>query len=341
MSKPALKGCGDDLAVIFATQYQPFTIDMAAIIKVENLSKNFGEIKAVDHISFTVEEGDVYGFLGQNGAGKSTTIRMLLTLIQPGSGNIQIFGKNLSEQRKAILSKTGAVIEKPDLYKYLTALENLSLFAKLSGLYLKKDELMRQLHRVGLAERAHHKVKTYSQGMKQRLGIAVALVHDPQLIILDEPTNGLDPQGIADIRNLIIHLSRDLKKTVLVSSHLLSEVEQIASRMLIIDKGKKLVEGEVRQLLDPEHVVTEIGTTDDESALLFIRQSEWNNFLQSSNSRKMIFELHKNQVPLLNKELVDNGIGILSIQRLNSLEEYFLSLTSGKQNVEINTDRTV
>jgi ABC-type multidrug transport system ATPase subunit len=341
LPKPDLKGCGDDLAFIFASQYQPFTIDMAAIIKVENLSKNFGEIKAVDHISFTVEEGDVYGFLGQNGAGKSTTIRMLLTLIQPGSGSIQIFGKNLLQYRKAILSKTGAVIEKPDLYKYLTAFENLLLFAKLSGLHLKKDELLQQLQRVGLAERAHHKVKTFSQGMKQRLGIAVALVHDPQLIILDEPTNGLDPQGIADIRNLIIHLSRDLKKTVLVSSHLLSEVEQIASRMLIIDKGKKLVEGEVKQLLDPEHVVAEIETTDDERALLFIRQSKWNNFLQSSNSRKMIFELHKNQVPVLNKELVDNGIGILSIQRLNSLEEYFLSLTSGKQNVEISTDRIV
>ncbi|MEP6845984.1 MAG: ABC transporter ATP-binding protein, partial [Panacibacter sp.] len=166
---------------------------MQEIIKVTSLTKQFRNIKAVDDLSFTVQEGDVYGFLGQNGAGKSTTIRMLLTLIAPTNGRMELFGYNLKHHRKEILQQVGAVIEKPDLYKYLSAYENLKLFAKLSGTKYSNQTLMQQLEKVGLESRAHDKVKTYSQGMRQRLGIAVALVHDPKLIILDEPTNGLDP----------------------------------------------------------------------------------------------------------------------------------------------------
>lgn len=164
---------------------------MAAIISVTHLSKKFKDFTAVDDLSFTVNEGDVYGFLGQNGAGKSTTIRMLLTLIKPTSGNINMFGMNLNTHRSEILQQAGAVIEKPDLYKYLTAYQNLYIFAKMSGIKVTRQLLMEQLDMVGLAERAHSKVKTFSQGMKQRLGIAVALVHNPKLIVLDEPTNGL------------------------------------------------------------------------------------------------------------------------------------------------------
>ena len=167
---------------------------MPPIITVNHLSKRFSEINAVEDLSFTVNESDVYGFLGQNGAGKSTTIRMLLTLIKPTGGQIQIFNKDLDTNRYSILKRIGAVIEKPDLYKYLTAYQNLSIFAKISGIKVTRQLLMQQLEMVGLAERAQSKVKTFSQGMKQRLGIAVALVHDPDLIILDEPTNGLDPR---------------------------------------------------------------------------------------------------------------------------------------------------
>ena len=212
---------------------------METIIQVRGLVKHFKDVKAVDGLSFSVNKGEIYGFLGQNGAGKSTTIRMLLSLVEPTDGSIHVFGKELKGNKSSILRSTGAVIEKPDLYKYLSAIENLSIFARLSGKRLTDSEIKEKLGRVGLADRAHSKVKTFSQGMKQRLGIAVALVHDPELIILDEPANGLDPQGIAEIRNLILHLGRDLKKTVLVSSHLLSEVEQIADRLLIINKGKK------------------------------------------------------------------------------------------------------
>jgi len=183
---------------------------MSAIIKVSRLTKEFGEIHAVNDLTFTVEQGEVYGFLGQNGAGKSTTIRMLLTLIEPTSGDIEIFGLNLKKYRKEVLKKVGAIIEKPDLYKYLTAFENLKIFAAMSGVKPKGGRLMEQLAMVGLAERAGSKVKTYSQGMKQRLGIAVALIHDPELIILDEPINGLDPQGMADVRKLMHLLSKEL-----------------------------------------------------------------------------------------------------------------------------------
>ena len=235
-------------------------LKMADIIVAKNLSKQFNEIKAVDDLSFSVPEGKIYGFLGQNGAGKSTTIRMLLTLISPSGGEIGIFGMDLKRYRKEILRRTGAIIERPDLYKYLSALENLRIFAVLSGIRVTQKQLMDQLEKVGLSERANSKVKTYSQGMKQRLGIAIALVHEPQLIILDEPMNGLDPQGIADIRNLILHLSRDMEKTILVSSHLLSEMELIADSMLIIDKGKKIVEGKMTELFAPSETIVELHT---------------------------------------------------------------------------------
>jgi len=233
---------------------------MAAVIDVRRVSKDFKEVRAVDDLSFSVPQGKIYGFLGQNGAGKSTMIRILLTLIEPTSGEIEIFGLNLRKCRKKILEKTGAIIEKPDLYKYLTAKENLEIFAAMSGINVSEKKLTGYLQKVGLVERAKSKVKTYSQGMKQRLGIAVALIHDPELIILDEPMNGLDPQGIADIRNLILHLSRDLGKTVLISSHLLSEMELIADSMLIIDKGRKVVEGRMADLFDPAETMVELET---------------------------------------------------------------------------------
>ncbi|RZJ53921.1 MAG: ATP-binding cassette domain-containing protein, partial [Flavobacterium sp.] len=178
---------------------------MSVIVSVEHLHKQFDGVKAVNDLSFTVNEGDVYGFLGQNGAGKSTTIRMMLTLIKADSGSIRIFGKDLAHNRHEILQQTGAIIERPDMYKYLSAYDNLSIFARLSGLNISKKILMDQLEKVGLSDRAGSKVRTFSQGMKQRLGIAIALVHDPRLIVLDEPTNGLDPQGIADMRKLIIN----------------------------------------------------------------------------------------------------------------------------------------
>ncbi len=220
------------------------------MLSVRGLTKRFGEFTAVDDLSFNVEQGQVYGFLGQNGAGKSTTIRMLLSLIRPTAGEINFFGESLFTHRKQILSQIGAIVEKPDLYKYLTALEHLNLFARFAGHRPDHKKHLLLLEKVGLAQRANSRAGTYSQGMRQRLALACALVNDPSLLILDEPTNGLDPQGIADMRQLIRSLCKEQGKTVLVSSHLLSEIEMIADRVLIIHKGKKVAEESMSALTE-------------------------------------------------------------------------------------------
>ena len=307
---------------------------MADVIVAKNLFKHFNEIKAVDDLSFSVPGGSIYGFLGQNGAGKSTTIRMLLTLISPTAGKIEIFGMDLKKHRNEILKRTGAIIERPDLYKYLSALENLRIFGMLSGAKLTQRRLMDQLEKVGLSERANSKVKTYSQGMKQRLGIAIALIHDPQLIILDEPMNGLDPQGIADIRNLILHLSREMKKTIVVSSHLLSEMELIADSMLIIDKGKKVVEGKMTELFAPSETIVELSTKDASQVYEKIQGSDLKKYLSGKDGDTILFRIHRTDVPALVKDLVQMDIEIISLSSKHSLENYFLSLTTENQHVE-------
>ena len=301
---------------------------MSSIIEVRELTKTFNEITAVDNLTFTVTEKEVYGFLGQNGAGKSTTIRMLLTLIRPTKGEIKIFGLNLSTHRKEILQRAGAIIEKPDLYKYLTAIENLNLFATMSGLKLKRGQLMEKLEKVGLSERADSKIKTYSQGMKQRLGIAVSLVHDPDLIILDEPMNGLDPQGIADIRHLINHLSKDLGKTVFISSHLLSEIEQVADSLLIIHKGKKIAEGNIRELLNPEQSRIEIETDSATELELQLKQTRWNAKIITVNGKILTMQLKRDEIPLLIQQMTEMKQHIYAVRKKNSLEDYFLSITA-------------
>lgn len=299
------------------------------LLEVSHLTKSFGSFTAVEDLSFSVKEGEVYGFLGQNGAGKSTTIRMILSLIRPTGGNIEVFGKSLFTDRESILRRIGAVVEKPDLYRYLSGYENLSLFAKLSDASISKSTIMECLTLVGLEKRAKDPVRVYSQGMKQRLGIAVALVHNPDFIILDEPTNGLDPQGIADIRNLIMMLSKDRGKTILVSSHLLSEIEQVADSMLIINKGKKIVEGKVKELVNPEKLQLEIICSDNLKAYELLASSAWANGLSRSNSQSVSIQTDAGSVAALNKYLVDQHIGVTSLRAMNSLEAYFLSLTSG------------
>lgn len=307
---------------------------MADIISAKHLFKEFKEIVAINDLSFSVPEGKIYGFLGQNGAGKSTTIRMLLSLVTPSGGEIEIFGLNLKKNRKEILKKVGAVIERPDLYKYLSAVENLSMFAAMSGVKMSKKQLVNHLETVGLAERAASKVKTYSQGMKQRLGIGIALVNDPELVILDEPMNGLDPQGIADVRNLILHLSKDLNKTLFISSHLLSEMELVADSMLIIDRGKKVVEGTMTELFNPAQTVVELHTRHAVEVYEKITRSGLKDQVASQKGDRIFFRVHQNQAADLIKRLVQLDIDIISLNSKHSLENYFLSLTTENQHVD-------
>jgi ABC-type multidrug transport system ATPase subunit len=306
---------------------------MSLLLDVKDLSKDFGSFKAVKNIHFTVNQGDVYGFLGQNGAGKSTTLRMLLQLIKPTSGEIYFSGKKINTGNNTMLKETGAIIERPDMYKYLSAYDNLYIFAKMSGIKVTRTLLMNQLDMVGLADRCKDNVKTYSQGMKQRLGIAVALVHSPKLIILDEPTNGLDPQGIADMRNLILRLSREMGKTVIVSSHLLSEIEIIANRMIIINKGEKIVEGNVSELLDPSNTLVEINSTDNINTLATLQESKWATMLETK-SNIIRLRMNRKDVPDMISALVSSNVNLLSVQPRHSLEDYFLSLTNNDTHVE-------
>jgi ABC-type multidrug transport system ATPase subunit len=298
------------------------------IIETRDLSKSFKNLHAVSGLSFSINKGDVYGFLGQNGAGKSTTMRMLLGLIHPDSGKIFINGSEFNNSRRHLLQHIGAIIERPDMYGYLTGWKNLEIFAALSMRNIPSSRLHAVLEQVGLKGREGDKVKTYSQGMKQRLGIAIALVHEPDLMILDEPTNGLDPQGIADIRELILSLSRDYGKTVLVSSHLLYEIEQVATKMLVMHKGKMIVEGAVKDLLHPDETLVEVVMVPSVSVAERLKESQWQQHLQSSTDATLLFKLNSKFIPDLSKWLVMNGAGILEIRSKHSLEDYFLKLTN-------------
>lgn len=297
------------------------------VIELRNLHKSYKGYEAVRGLEMTVFRGDVFGFLGPNGAGKSTTIRMMLSLIKPTSGDIKIFGKSLLTNREEILSKTGSIVEKPDMYGYLSAFDNLRLLGKMSGLKIKRERILEVLELVGLGDRAHDKLKTFSHGMKQRAGLAQALVHDPELIILDEPTTGLDPQGMVEIRELILKLSKEYKKTILLSSHILNEVELVANRMVIINKGKVVVEGAVDELLNSGEMKVTVETADAEKARQLIETSVFKNYLKESASAKLHFQMKKEMVADLNHFLVTNGIAVSSIVPVRSLEAYFLNLT--------------
>ncbi len=296
------------------------------IIEITGLTKKFKDLTAVDNLHLNVYRGDVFGFLGPNGAGKSTTIRMMLSLIEPTSGEIKLFGKSLKKNRKEILSRVGAIVEKPDFYLYLTAYKNLGILGKMSGADVSNKKIMEVLELVGLNKRWKSKVKTYSHGMKQRLGLAQALLHDPELIILDEPTTGLDPQGIKDIRDLIIHLSKDQNKTIFLSSHILKEVEVIADRMIIINKGKTRIEGRVEDLLNSDKLAVSVEVSDVSIAEKIVRDSKWSDFLKRIDKKEMNFEFSSDQVSELNKFLVENGIEVNSLIPRRSLEEYFLKI---------------
>lgn len=306
-------------------------MDSEKAIEIRGLTKKFKSFKAVDGLDLTVYKGDIFGFLGPNGAGKSTTIRMMLSLISPTAGEINIFQKDLKKHRTAILSKVGAIVEKPDMYGNLTAYKNLEILSKISRYSASKKRIMEILELVGLEKRYNSRVKTFSHGMKQRLGLAQALIHDPELIVLDEPTTGLDPQGMKEIRDLILLLNKEKNKTIFFSSHILSEVQLICNRMIIINKGSAQVEGKVEELLNSNSLSVKFRVFNPEEAKREISLSAWAGKVEGISANEIECALQDEEIPEFNKFLVERGILISAIVPQKSLEKYFLSITSEKE----------
>ena len=301
---------------------------MSLAIQLKNVSKHFGDFVAVNDLSFEVQQGDIYGFLGPNGSGKSTTLRMIMGLIKNTNGEINLFGKSLKANRSDILREVGCIIEKPDFYNYLSALENLQLFARANQLNLKKADFEQLLERVGLLGREKDKVKTYSHGMKQRLGLAQVLIHNPSLIILDEPNTGLDPQGIIDLRNLILSLNKEEGKTILFSSHILSEVQEMCSSMIVINKGKTIAQGKVAELLSHEKIHVKLEVIEVEKTMQLINQSSWKELFDKMEESIFVMKMSKDKIPALVSFLTLSGVSIERIDYRNQLEEYFLKITN-------------
>lgn len=296
------------------------------VVSVKNLKKSFKGFEAVKDVSFTVQKNDVFGFLGPNGAGKSTSLRCMLSLIQADAGQIKLFDQDLQRNRSNVLSKIGSIIEKPDFYKYLSAFKNLELLARISGSSVSKSELYDILEFVGLQGREKHKFRTFSHGMKQRLGIAQALMHNPELIILDEPTTGLDPQGIVDIRNLILKLSKEQGKTVILSSHQLAEIELIANRMVIINKGKTIIEGSVNELLNSSNMVVKFQLDDTGRGEKLLAKDFGDIGKLNFTEDELTFEIEKMRIADVVECFVKNNLRIYSVEQKRKLEDYFIKM---------------
>jgi ABC-type multidrug transport system ATPase subunit len=300
---------------------------MSVAVQLTEVSKNYGSFKAVDGLSLKINKGEVYGFLGPNGAGKSTTLRMMLSLIRPSSGKITIFNKDLSREREEILARIGCIIEKPDFYLYMSGLNNLKLFGSINKTPPSRKKIEEVLEMVQLKGREHDAVKAYSHGMKQRLGLAQALLHDPELILLDEPTTGLDPLGIIELRNLILQLKTDFGKTVILSSHILSEIELIADSMVIIHRGKAVVQGKVKELLSDNDLLLEL-ECNDTTAAAAITSSMGHPPVQAPAGGMFRLRCSREQIPGIHQKLVDSGILVFKCNYTRSLEDYFLKITN-------------
>jgi ABC-type multidrug transport system ATPase subunit len=298
--------------------------DHETVLKTTALTKRFGKRLAVRDLDLAVHRGDIFGFLGPNGAGKSTTIRMVLSLIAPTSGSVQLFGRDVRGDR-TVLARVGGLVERPDFYLYLSAMKNMEI---VSALYGKVDRarIMEVLGIVGLADRAGDRVKAYSHGMKQRLGIAQALIAQPELLILDEPTNGLDPQGMKEVRELILRLNRDHGMTIFLSSHLLNEIEQVATRMCILHRGELVVQGSVRELLSRERVAVRVQADPVDRAAALLEGLDWVSEVTRQDDHLSCM-MAETDLSRCNAALVEAGIAVSSFAPRRSLEDYFLGIT--------------
>lgn len=302
---------------------------MTAVLSVRNVKKVIGKKTLVENISFDVQQGEVFGFLGPNGAGKTTTIRMIVGLIRPTGGEITIGGYNIKDNFREAMRQIGSIVENPELYTYLTGWENLKQFARMLGGV--SDERIKEIAKmVRLDERIHDKVKTYSLGMKQRLGIAQALLGDPKLLILDEPTNGLDPAGIRELREFIHKLVKEENMSVFISSHLLSEVQMICDRVAIIHKGNMITVASVEEL---------VKKTSDRVEWIVTPLSKAKALLDEANDvsevmiekRRLLCRMSLGKVSFYNKRFVENDVEVHSVKEvIFTLEDLFIELTRGE-----------
>lgn len=300
---------------------------MENILTVSNLTKKYGYLTAVKDLSFTIEKGNVYGILGPNGSGKSTTLGIVLNVVNRTQGEFSWFDGNTSTHDA--LKKVGAIIERPNFYPYMTAIQNLKLVCKIKN--VPDTRIEEKLELVGLLERKNSKFRTYSLGMKQRLAIASALLNDPEILILDEPTNGLDPQGIHQIRVIIKKIAAQ-GTTILLASHLLDEVEKVCSHVIILRKGEKLYSGRVDDMM-ATHGFFELKTTQSDALIKHLESNDSFGEIKTENGLITAFLKEEMSAEVLNRKLFEKGIFLSHlVKRKESLEEQFLELTKNQSN---------
>lgn len=299
---------------------------MTSIVDLKNVSKVIKGRKIIDSLSFQVEEGEVFGFLGPNGAGKTTTIRMIVGLISMSDGDIFICNESVRDQFEKAIQHVGAIVENPEMYKFLSGYENLLHYARMMK-GISKEKIMETVELVGLTERIHDKVRTYSLGMRQRLGLAQSLLHDPKVLILDEPTNGLDPAGIREIRDHLRMLARERNMAVIVSSHLLSEMEMMCDRIGIIQEGKLVDVQLVKDFVAVEQVF-EIELNPVDTAINYLK-NVYPEVQMTSSELGISLTVTKDKIPEIIKTLVLQDFRIFGIKEVSkTLEDRFLELTN-------------
>ncbi|WP_191562121.1 ABC transporter ATP-binding protein [Metabacillus idriensis] len=300
-------------------------------LEVQSLTKRIGKKTIVDDVSFQVEKGEIFGLLGPNGAGKTTIIRMIVSLINRTGGNVIINGHNLDDSFKEAMSEIGAIVENPEFYKYMSGLKNIRHYERMAVKEISEERRSEIIKLVGLEDAIHQKVKTYSLGMRQRLGVAQSLLHSPSLLILDEPTNGLDPQGIREFRDYLRGLANQ-GISVLVSSHLLSEMQLMCDRFAIIEKGKLIHISSINESFDENAKITRevlFEVSDSSNAAILIKENGLYKEAIEVNGEQLKLHIDKEKTMEINQLLVSNGIGVYGIaSHKATLEDRFLELTN-------------
>ena len=303
---------------------------MNTVLKLSNVNKTIGKKKIIDNISFEVKEGEIFGFLGPNGAGKTTTIKMIMGFLSMDSGEIYINGTSIKKDYEKAMSNLGGIVENPEMYNSLSGLTNLQMYARLHD-GVTKERINEVVALVGMENRIKEKVKKYSLGMKQRCGLAQAILHKPKVLILDEPTNGLDPAGIRELRDILKKLAYEDKITVFVSSHLLAEMELMCDRVAIINNGKILGVKPIKDIISESSgtIVHRFNVKPVDKAL-DILSPKYGELITDSTAEYIDMEIDEDQVPAITTLLATNGIGIFGVNKIEaSLEEAFMNITGG------------